>query len=34
LLDRVPHHRLVVLPAGHNRLIADVAAYYRTHGEW
>ncbi len=34
LLDRVPHHQLVVLPAGHNRLIADVATYYRTHGHW
>ncbi len=34
LLDQVPHHQLVVLPAGHNRLIADVAAYYRTNGGW
>jgi pimeloyl-ACP methyl ester carboxylesterase len=34
LLDRVPHHQLVVLPTGHSRLIADVAAYYRTHGGW
>ncbi len=34
LLNRVPHHQLVVLHTGHNRLIADVAAYYRTHGGW
>lgn len=34
LLKRISHHKLVVLPAGHSRLIADVAAYYRTHGRW
>jgi hypothetical protein len=34
LLDHVRDHQLVVLPAGHNRLIADVASYYRTHGHW
>lgn len=34
LLKRIPHHQLVVLPAGHNRLIADVAVLYRTQGHW
>jgi pimeloyl-ACP methyl ester carboxylesterase len=34
LLGRVIHYRLIVLPAGHNRLIADVAGYYRQHRGW
>jgi pimeloyl-ACP methyl ester carboxylesterase len=34
LLKRIPQHKLVVLPAGHSRLISDVAGHYRAHGYW